>query len=565
MKILKIRNMKHQISLPVLLGAMVWLLAPLSLPSCAPAPEVIDITVASDYSQLVTALENVDASLSERMTLLEAAMESGLADNQAAVALVRQAVQSLRGDLEEKLAAVSEAVKSQGTSLETKLALIEAAISTGFAEAGAQRTLLQEALASLGGSLEEKVAAVETAVKDQSTTLETKLDLIEAAVKDGLADNQTAQGLLKEAIASLGGTMQEKFAAIDAALTGQQADLSAKLVLIETALTEGFAEGRTRQELMQRTLDSLGGSQAEKLAAIDSALTSQTAGLSAKLSLIEAALTSGFSSGATAIQQIQTTLSSLKGAVDGENRKIDAIITALGTLDPSMGSVSAALTQILASVDNISDYDTILKDILRNVEILLGTINGHAFVEMGDGLKWATCNVGATNPWDYGDYFAWGETTTKTSYEETNYFDRNDPKYYNINSKTKLDLTDDAARANWGDTWRMPTDTEFSWLMDSKNCTWKWTTNYGGIGAIGVILTSVVPGYEGNQLFLPAAGIQSSNHKTDVGKSGNYWSSCLHPGSNNSETTISLYVEDKGLSIDGLSRYTGSSIRPVSD
>ncbi|MBO4841798.1 MAG: hypothetical protein J5478_00305 [Bacteroidales bacterium] len=545
--------MKHQISLPVLLGAMVWLLAPLSLPSCAPAPEVIDITVASDYSQLVTALENVDASLSERMTLLEAAMESGLADNQAAVALVRQAVQSLRGDLEEKLAAVSEAVKSQGTSLETKLALIEAAISTGFADAGAQRTLLEEALASLGGSLEEKVAAVETAVKDQSTTLETKLGLIEAAVKDGLADNQAAQGLLKEAIASLGGTMQEKFAAIDAVLTGQQADLSAKLVLIETALAEGFAEGRTRQELMQRTLDSLGGSQAEKLAAIDSALTSQTAGLSAKLSLIEAALTSGFSSGATAIQQIQTTLSSLKGVVDGENRKIDAIITELGELDPSTGSVSAALSQIQTSVSGLSSYDDILEAIQRSLEYLFLP----DYVDMGNGLKWATRNVGAKTPVEYGDYFAWGETTTKSIYSWNTY------KWGNGSSFTKytshpatLESADDAATANWGGTWRTPTYLEWDFLLTSSTQEW---TEYKGSGVYGILITSELTG---NSIFLPAAGYRDGADLILNGHHGYYWASTLEISS--SEAARAEFYS-QGISYVGASRCYGASIRPVKE
>lgn len=549
-------GMKQLIRHRITILALLLALAPLSLPSCAPAPEVIDITVASDYSQLVTALENVDASLSERMSLLEAAMESGLADNQAAVALVRQAVQSLRGDLEEKLAAVSEAVKSQGTSLETKLALIDAAISTGFADAQAQRTLLQEALASLGGSLEEKVAAVETAVKDQGTALETKLGLIEAAVKDGLADTEAAQGLLKEAIESLGGTMQEKFAAIDAALTGQQADLSAKLVLIETALAEGFAEGRTRQELMLRTLDSLGGSQEEKLAAIDSALASQTAGLTAKLSLIEAALTSGFSSGATAIQQLQTTLSSLKGAMNGDAGKIDVIVSTLGTLDPSTGSVSAALSQILASVSGLSSYGDMLASIRLSLVYFL--YNGHDYVEMGDGLKWAICNVGADNPWDYGVHFAWGETEPKANYRWETYKWGNGTMFTKYTTPgTTLEPDDDAATANWGSSWRTPTNAEWTWLRE--NCYWEWTDNYNNTDVKGMIVTSQD---NGNVIFLPAAGYRGDTDLFYQGSVGYYWSSSLDKNYANSASH--LFFGSDFLRDDDDSRLYGMSVRPVS-
>ena len=588
------RIIRHRIKLLTLLLAV----APLAFSACGPEPEVIEISVQSDFSQLVAALEDVDASLSQRMALLEAAVESGLADNQAAVALARQAVQSLRGDLEDKLAAVSEAVKSQGTSLETKLALIEAAISTGFADAQAQRALLQEAVASLGGSLDEKVASLETAVKSQSTALETKLGLVEAAVKDGLADNETAQGLLKEAIASLGGTMQDKLAAIDAALVGQQVALSAKLSLVETALAEGFAEGKTRQELLLRALDSLGGNPSEKLSAIDSALASQTAGLATKLTLIEAALTNGLSSGAAALQQIRTALTALKGAVDGKEEKIDAIIAALGEMDPATGSVSEALSRMLVSVDTASDYDTMLKNILRNVELLLGTINGHAFVEMGDGLRWATCNIGATNPQDCGDFFAWGETETKTTFTWANYkwmqagkdslanitkytyADRSNEVFKNViwydgdtfvgdNKKTFADCNyeDDAARKNWGSTWRIPTCEELEWLKDNTHCDWVWTADYQGTGVKGMLVKSKIPGYENNSIFLPIGGFRKDSG-IEQSNLGYYWSSslreasydggCLDFGIRETDTTPILFIGCND-------RYLGSLLRPVSD
>ena len=528
----------------------------LLLTSCSEGSPEMSISFESDYSQLVTAIENVNRSLSDRMSLLDAAMESGLTDNRSAIALVRKAVESLGGDMEKKLAAVSEAVKSQGTSLETKLALIEAAADAGFADAQARQVLLQEALASLGGSLEEKMTALEAVVRKQTTDLDTKLDLIEAAVKDGLADSEAAQGLMKEALASLGGSMEQQLAAIDSTLGSQQTTLSAKLALIETALQEGFAEGKTRQELIQQALDSLGGSQAEKLAAIDSALTSQTAGLTAKLSLIEAALTSGFSSGATAIQQLQTTLSSLKGAMNGDAGKIDAIVSTLGTLDPSTGSVSAALSQILASVSGLSSYGDMLASIRLSLVYFL--YNGHDYVEMGDGLKWAICNVGADNPWDYGVHFAWGETEPKANYRWETYKWGNGTMFTKYATPgTTLEPDDDAATANWGSSWRTPTNAEWTWLRE--NCYWEWTDNYNNTDVKGMIVTSQD---NGNVIFLPAAGYRGDTDLFYQGSVGYYWSSSLDKNYANSASH--LFFGSDFLRDDDDSRLYGMSVRPVS-
>ena len=543
-------------------------IALLAVASCDDSPTgEIDLSFQSDNSQLVAAFEDVNKSLSERLSLVEAAMESGLADSQTALVLLQKAVESLRGSMDEKMAALLEAVQSQGASLETKLALIEAALDSGFADDKEQQTLLGKAIASLAGTLDERVAALETAVKSQRTGLETKLGLIEVAVQEGLADNAAAQGLLKEAIASLGGTMQDKLAAIDSVLGSQQTALSAKLSLIETAVDEGFAGGKTQQELILQALDSLRGSQAEKLAAIDSAVASRTASLTAKISLIETALSSGISSEAAAVRQLQSAVSSLKGSVDGMDKAIDGIIAALGTFDSTTISVAAALSRIQSAVSGLSTYGDRLEAIEQTVESMLPKrLYGHEYVELGDGLKWATCNVGATTPQENGDFFAWGETSIKDDYGYSNYKYLTNQKYTKYNesdSKTKLDLEDDAARANWGGTWRMPTNEELEWLR--QNCTWKWTDNYGGIGAIGVTVTSIVPGYEGNRLFFPAAGFQTNSATIDVGSKGNYWSSCLKPVSIEVKTEQAYNLHFYGCEVTASTRFSGLSVRPVSD
>ncbi|MDY4512770.1 MAG: hypothetical protein SPE10_04900, partial [Paludibacteraceae bacterium] len=114
--------------------------------------------------------------------------------------------------------------------------------------------------------------------------------------------------------------------------------------------------------------------------------------------------------------------------------------------------------------------------------------NGHEYVDLGLSVKWATCNVGASKPEEYGNYYAWGETTTKSTYNWSTYKWCNGSKttltkyntsssYGTVDNKTVLELADDAARANWGGAWRMPTDAE--WTELRENCTWTWITKNG--------------------------------------------------------------------------------------
>ena len=196
-----------------------------------------------------------------------------------------------------------------------------------------------------------------------------------------------------------------------------------------------------------------------------------------------------------------------------------------------------------------------------------GTANGHDYVDLGlpSGTKWATCNVGATKPEEYGDYYAWGETTTKSSYSYDNYKWSNDgcdtftkyntsSSYGTVDNKTMLELADDAARANWGGAWRMPTDAE--WTELRENCTWTWTTKNG------------VNGYEvksktnGNSIFLPAAGYCGNDGLDNAGNYGNYWSSSLNADDTNDALHV-LFYSDGVYRNDYGYRCCGQSVRPV--
>ena len=193
----------------------------------------------------------------------------------------------------------------------------------------------------------------------------------------------------------------------------------------------------------------------------------------------------------------------------------------------------------------------------------MGYTNGHGYVDLGlpSGTRWATCNVGSDTPEGYGNYYAWGETTTKTNYDWSTYRYCNgsdttltkycfDARYGNngfTDTLITLEASDDAATANWGADWRMPTETDLQELLD--NCTSNWTTQNGVSGCL-------FTGQNGNSIFLPAAGYNGSG-----GSSGYYWSSSLY--TNSTTRGRVLYVASSLYYMVTDLRYYGQSVRPV--
>ena len=187
--------------------------------------------------------------------------------------------------------------------------------------------------------------------------------------------------------------------------------------------------------------------------------------------------------------------------------------------------------------------------------------NDHEYVDLGlpSGLKWATCNIGANAPEEYGDYFAWGETTTKERYYEDNCptfgLSKSELKSQGyIDSEGNLTAQYDAATANWGGSWRMPTEAEMQELLD--NCTWTWTTQEGVKGYN-------VEGPNGNSIFLPAAGCRDGSMLLSAGSFGPYWSST--PSEYDDNNAYGLYSSsvDRFMGFDCRNR--GRSVRPVID
>ncbi len=190
--------------------------------------------------------------------------------------------------------------------------------------------------------------------------------------------------------------------------------------------------------------------------------------------------------------------------------------------------------------------------------VTFGTENGHVWVDLGlpSGTKWATVNVGASKPEEFGNYYAWGETTTKETYNWSTYKYGSNynqlTKYCNSSSyskdgftdtKTTLDLPDDAAAANWGGKWRMPTREQQDELRNK--CYWVWTESYNNSNVKGYIVYKAKTSSDKGKkiylsgtpsasyslsdahIFLPAAGYRYGGNLNDAGSYGDSWSSSL--------------------------------------
>lgn len=193
-------------------------------------------------------------------------------------------------------------------------------------------------------------------------------------------------------------------------------------------------------------------------------------------------------------------------------------------------------------------YGEVMSFMTENVGDPTGTLNGHDWVDLGlpSGTRWATCNVGSTTPEGYGDYFAWGETSTKTIYTEDNYTYTGNP--------ITLPTSADAATANWGNGWRMPTREEMDELY--RNCTREWTTQNDVNGEKFI-------GPNGNSIFLPAAGYRHDGDLDNASSRGYYWLSSL--STNYSGYAFDFIFDSGNCDLYNGSRVNGLSVRPVCD
>jgi hypothetical protein len=185
-------------------------------------------------------------------------------------------------------------------------------------------------------------------------------------------------------------------------------------------------------------------------------------------------------------------------------------------------------------------------------------------VDLGLSVKWANMNVGAKKASGFGSYFAWGETQPKEYYSWNTYaWSKGNTqfltKYSSTDKRTRLAPTDDAASANWGDNWRMPTAEEFDELINPDNCTWEWTTQDGVNGY------KVTGKKTGNSIFLPVTGFRYYADTQFRSISGVYWTSSLYTANPNNALCLEFNFTDVQVHYGKFSsnRFSGRCIRAV--
>ena len=239
----------------------------------------------------------------------------------------------------------------------------------------------------------------------------------------------------------------------------------------------------------------------------------------------------------------------------------------------TMGTVSASAQYYMNIQKNDGTKTQYVVNDIDSIWFTSSTIAGHEYVDLGLSVKWATCNVGAQKPEQYGNLYSWGETETKQVFEARTY-----KWYYNIfyiskyctnsnygtvDNKTTLDPADDVAYVKWGGGWRMPTKAELEELVN--NCTLVWT-KMNNIN--GCLITSKKEGYTDRSIFIPAAGFKVQDF-SEVGTCGIIWSSTLfvYKSANGREVTPHyaniLNLDPDEIGVSSGDRHAGFSIRPV--
>lgn len=198
------------------------------------------------------------------------------------------------------------------------------------------------------------------------------------------------------------------------------------------------------------------------------------------------------------------------------------------------------------------------------VQVLSGIDNGHEWVDLGlpSGTKWATCNIGAAQPSDYGGFYAWGEISQKSYYDWNNYFDCINGEVgrfntFSIIAKSIILYNSgyDVAYSSWGGGWRLPTKEQSQELIDC--CTWEWAVVNQHYGYIVKSRTN------SSSIFLPASGYKWTDNIRDKDSFGAYWSSRIKEDDSNSAYGVSFH-DTRVSNYDGyVSRACGRNVRAV--
>ena len=512
------------------LAVTMLLAVPASLTSCQEdAPEInytMSVSVTNDFTKVVEAIDR------------------GSLKNEEAIAKLAAAIDRMNSDQQAKLQAIRDVLSSVNTTLETKLVAIEAALKAQTLSMEGKLDLIRGVLADQKATLDTRLAAIEAAMRAQTLSLEGKLDLLTAAVDNQTLKQEELAENLVTAIDNLGEGLGGKLDQIRGVLDDQNTTLKTKLEAIEAAVKAQTLSLEEKLGLLEDAVKAL-PDYSSQLEAISTAIDNLP-DYGDKLSAIEAAV--------KGMPDYGEKLSAIVASLNAIKDQAEALGTGQTSIASKIAGVTDAINDLVAEVNSgNTSAAAALAQIIQKLEELKGSIGGGGttpstmeYVDLGlpSGLKWAKCNLGASKPSDYGDWYAWGEIEVKNKWAIWEFYKwmqagQSDWKYitkYTIadgetgaiwydssgnfigDNKTVLGAADDAATANLGSPWRMPTVDEIKELLDK--CTWTWTTQDGVNGC-------QVDGPNGNAIFLPATGFVNDTALINKGDAGYYWSSSL--------------------------------------
>ena len=492
----------------------------------------VEVTVTNDFSKVVDAINNGTLKNEQAIAQLTAAIDKMNADQQTKLQAIKDVLNSVNATIDAKLAVIEAAMKAQTLSLEGKLALIEDAMK-------AQTLALEKKCDALVAAIKalpdytEKLQAIEKAIS-ALPDYTAKLEAIEKALTSQTLALAEKLGFIQAALEDQTIAMKEKMDILKGVINDQTKAFDLRLGALETAMKNQTLELKDKLALLNTTLETQTLTLANKLEAISSAVEAMP-DYTSKLAAIEAAI--------KALPNYEAQLKALNTLITDQNSKLDDQIAALEGIMNAIPDYSNKLDAIENAIKAMPDYDAAINGIKDEIANLVKAVEdgnkseADALAEIAkkleelkaaggskpkpipsncvdlglpSGLLWAKSNMGTTVPTEIGDYYAWGETSPKKKYHGNNYkhytgSDLDIKKYNEKDWKTVLELEDDAANANLGVGYRIPTREDWEELLD--NCKWEAVTTTLPVimdpSQTKVIARWIVTGPNGKSIILP--------------------------------------------------------------
>ena len=504
------------------------------------APQIdytMSVTVVNDFSKVVDAINNGTLKNEQAIAQLTAAIDKMNADQQTKLQAIKDVLNSVNATIDTKLAVIEAAIKAQTLSLEGKLALIEDAMKAQTLTIEKKCDAIVAAIKALP-DYTEKLQAIEKAIS-ALPDYTAKLEAIEKALTSQTLALAEKLGFIQAALEDQTIAMKEKMDILKGVINDQTKALDLRLGALETAMKNQTLELKDKLALLNSTLETQTLTLANKLEAISSAVEAMP-DYTSKLEAIEAAI--------KALPNYEAQLKALNALIEDQNSKLDDQIAALEGIMNAIPDYSNKLDAIENAIKAMPDHNAAINNIKDEIANLVKAVedgnksNADALAEIAkkiealkaaggskpmpipsncvdlglpSGLLWAKYNMGTDSQTEIGDYYAWGETSpnkkfyfisTYKYYKTTISKILEILKYSEKDWKTVLELEDDAANANLGVGYRIPTQEDWQELLD--NCKWEAVTTTLSViidpSQTKVIARWKVTGPNGKYIILPA-------------------------------------------------------------